>query len=85
MVTREGIIAVYIVASRKYGTLYIGVTNNLVRRVYERRTQAAEGFTGKYEHRLVYYEQFNDIENAIRHDVLSDSAVVTGSSGQAGR
>ena len=77
---------VYILASDVGGTLYIGVTNNLVRRVYEHRTEAAEGFTSKYEvSRLVYYEQFSDIENAIRHDVLSDSAVVTGSSGQAGR
>jgi putative endonuclease len=60
---------VYILASDVGGTLYIGVTNNLVRRVYEHRTQAAEGFTSKYEiHRLVYYEQFSDIENAIRRE-----------------
>jgi putative endonuclease len=60
---------VYILASDVGGTLYIGVTNNLIRRVYEHRTQAAEGFTGKYEvHRLVYYEQFSDIENAIQRE-----------------
>jgi putative endonuclease len=60
---------VYILASNVGGTLYIGVTNNLVRRVYEHRTQAAEGFTCKYEiSRLVYYEQFSDIENAIQRE-----------------
>jgi putative endonuclease len=57
---------VYIPASRIGGTLYIGVTNNLVRRVYEHRMGLADGFTRKYKvHRLVYFEQYSDIENAI--------------------
>ncbi len=57
---------VYILASRIGGTLYIGVTNNLVRRVYEHRMGLADGFTKKYQvHRLVYFEQYNDIEAAI--------------------
>jgi putative endonuclease len=57
---------VYILASRIGGTLYIGVTNNLVRRVYEHKMGLAEGITKKYKvHRLVYFEQYSDIENAI--------------------
>jgi putative endonuclease len=60
---------VYILASRIGGMLYIGVTNNLVRRVYEHRMGLAEGFTKQYGvHRLVYFEQFDDIEQAILHE-----------------
>ena len=57
---------VYILASRIGGTLYVGVTNNLVRRIYEHRMGLVEGFTKQYGiHRLVYFEQFDDIEQAI--------------------
>ena len=60
---------VYILASRIGGTLYIGVTNDLVRRVGEHRRELVDGFTKKYEvHRLVYFEQFDDAENAIRRE-----------------
>lgn len=60
---------VYILASKLGGTLYIGVTNDLVRRVYEHKTKAAEGFTKQYGvDRLVYFEVFDDIENAIRRE-----------------
>ena len=60
---------VYILASKLGGTLYIGVTNDLVRRAYEHRTKAAESFTKKYDvERLVYFERFDDIENAIRRE-----------------
>jgi len=60
---------VYILASRIGGTLYIGVTNDLVRRVAEHRLELVDGFTKKYEvHRLVYFEQFDDAENAIRRE-----------------
>jgi putative endonuclease len=60
---------VYILASRIGGTLYIGVTNDLVRRVGEHRLEMVEGFTKKHDvHRLVYFEQFDDIENAIRRE-----------------
>ena len=60
---------VYILASRIGGTLYIGVTNNLVRRVYEHRNGLAHGFTKKYQvHRLVYFEQYSDIEAAITRE-----------------
>ena len=60
---------VYILASKIGGTLYIGVTNDLIRRVWEHREQVVDGFTRKYDvHRLVYYEQFDDIENAITRE-----------------
>jgi putative endonuclease len=60
---------VYILASRIGGTLYIGVTNDLVRRVYEHQTRIVPGFTKRYGvHRLVYYEQFSDIEFAIQRE-----------------
>jgi putative endonuclease len=51
------------------GTLYIGVTSDLVRRVAEHRLKLAEGFTERYDvGRLVYFEQFDDPENAIRRE-----------------
>ena len=60
---------VYIVASGLGGTLYIGVTNDLIRRVYEHKSKVAEGFTRKYDvDRLVYFEAFDDIENSIRRE-----------------
>jgi putative endonuclease len=59
----------YILASRIGGALYIGVTNDLIRRVTEHRQKLAEGFTKKYEvGRLVYFEQFDDAENAIKRE-----------------
>jgi len=60
---------VYILASALGGTLYIGVTSDLVRRIYEHRMGLAEGFTKKYGiHRLVYFEQYHDVEIAIRRE-----------------
>ena len=60
---------VYVLSSRIGGTLYIGVTNDLVRRVGEHRLELMKAFTKKYDvHRLVYFEQFDDIENAIRRE-----------------
>jgi putative endonuclease len=60
---------VYILASDIGGTLYIGVTNDLVRRVHEHRTDAVAGFSRRYTvHRLVYFEQFDQIEFAIRRE-----------------
>ena len=50
-------------------TLYTGVTNNLVRRVYEHKNKLIEGFTKKYNiTRLLYFEVFNNIEDAIRRE-----------------
>jgi len=60
---------VYILASKTGGTLYVGVTNNIVRRVFEHKSNVVDGFTKQYGiHRLVYFEQFDDIENAIRRE-----------------
>ncbi len=60
---------VYILASRRNGTLYIGVTNNLIKRVYEHKNDLVEGFTKKYGvHRLVYYEQSEDVKSAIERE-----------------
>lgn len=56
---------IYIMAS-KSGTLYIGVTNDIERRVYEHKTGLNEGFTKKYQcKRLVYFEEIGDISEAI--------------------
>jgi putative endonuclease len=60
---------VYILASKRNGTLYIGVTNDLVRRVHEHKSGLVEGFTKRYGvHSLVYYEQCEDIESAIQRE-----------------
>jgi putative endonuclease len=60
---------VYIVANGLGGTLYIGVTNDLIRRVHEHKNKVAEGFTKKYDvDRLLYFAAFDDIENAIRRE-----------------
>ncbi len=60
---------VYILARKVGGTLYVGVTNALVRRTFTHRSDIVEGFTKKYGvHRLVYFEQFDDVENAIRRE-----------------
>ncbi len=60
---------VYILASEIGGTLYVGVTNDLIRRVHEHRTDAVEGFSRRYAvHRLVYFEQFHQIEFAIERE-----------------
>ena len=57
---------VYIMASEKNGTLYIGVTSDLVKRVHEHKTSEIDGFTKKYHiHSLVYYEIADDIRGAI--------------------
>jgi putative endonuclease len=51
------------------GTLYVGLTNNLVRRVYEHQHHLIDGFTKKYDcHKLVYFEHFNYIDDAINRE-----------------
>jgi putative endonuclease len=60
---------VYILASKQNGTLYIGVTGDLIRRIREHKDGLIEGFTKKYHvHRLVYFEQHSHIEQAIERE-----------------
>ena len=60
---------VYILASAPNGTLYIGVTNDLVRRVYEHRESQVDGFTKRHDVKtLVYYEIHDSPEQAIRRE-----------------
>jgi len=62
-------IAVYIMASRKNGTIYVGVTSNLIRRIYEHKNNLAEGFTKEYGvHLLVYFEPCETMEQAIHRE-----------------
>ena len=57
---------VYILASRRNGTLYVGVTSDIVRRVWQHTNDLAQGFTQKYRvHTLVWYELHADMESAI--------------------
>jgi putative endonuclease len=60
---------VYILASAPNGILYVGVTNDLVRRVYEHREGLVPGFTRKYRVKLlVYFERYEDIQTAIQRE-----------------
>ena len=60
---------VYILASHRNGTLYVGVTSNLVQRVWQHKCDLVEGFTKKYEvHVLVWYEAHETMESAITRE-----------------
>ena len=60
---------VYILANKRNGTLYTGITNDLVRRIWEHKNNIFEGFTKKYEvHLLVYYEVFSEPRQAITRE-----------------
>ena len=60
---------VYIMASRRNGTLYIGITNDLVRRAYEHKNNLCSGFTQRYGvYTLVYYEQCESTDSAIQRE-----------------
>lgn len=55
--------------NRPYGTLYVGVTNSLVRRVYQHKNNITKGFTSKYKlHKLVFYHHSTDIQAAISYE-----------------
>jgi len=61
--------AVYILASKKNGTLYIGVTSNLVKRVWEHKNDLVAGFTKRYKvHNLVWYELHDNMDTAIERE-----------------
>lgn len=60
---------VYILTSKRNGTLYVGVTSNLAKRIYEHKNEITGGFTTKYDVKtLVYYEIFEDFENAAQRE-----------------
>ena len=61
--------ALYILASARNGTLYVGVTSDLRRRIWEHRNDFVEGFSSRYGvHRLVYYELHEEVESAIKRE-----------------
>jgi putative endonuclease len=67
--TTERQFYVYILASRKHGTLYVGITNNLIRRVHEHKLKLVPGFSKKYGiDKLVYFEIFEDPISAITRE-----------------
>jgi putative endonuclease len=60
---------VYVLASGKHGTLYVGVTNDFARRVYQHKTRVFRGFTSRYRvHHLVWFEIYDDPLNAIARE-----------------
>src|SRR3954451_16276216 len=60
---------VYILTNRPNGILYVGVTNDLIRRVFEHRSEFVDGFTRQHGlKRLVYFEQYGDIRDAIQRE-----------------
>jgi putative endonuclease len=60
---------VYLLASSKNGTLYVGVTSDIIKRVWEHKSDLAEGFTKKYGvHMLVWYEMHENMESAISRE-----------------
>ncbi len=62
---------VYILASKRNGTLYIGMTNDMRRRIAEHKTKSIPGFTQKYDvTKLVYFEEFSDPRYAIERETV---------------
>ena len=60
---------VYILAKQKNGTLYVGVTSDLIKRIFEHKSDFVEGFTKKYQvHNLVYFEVTESVESAIARE-----------------
>ena len=60
---------IYILTNQTNSVMYIGVTNDLQRRIYEHKKELLEGFTKRYHiHKLVYYEQYNNIKDAITRE-----------------
>jgi len=60
---------IYILANKRNGTIYTGVTSDLIKRIYEHKNDLVEGFTKKYKvHELVYFEETNDVESAIKRE-----------------
>ena len=69
MTENLGVYFVYILASQKNGTLYVGVTNDLVRRVHEHKNDLVDGFSKRYGvHFLVWFESTESVEAAIEKE-----------------
>jgi putative endonuclease len=65
---------VYILASKNNRTLYTGITSNLIKRIWEHKSKVISGFTSKYNvHKLVYFEEFQDINSAFNREKLLKS------------
>ena len=59
----------YILASQRNGTLYLGVTSNLTKRIWQHKNEVIDGYTKKYiVKRLVYFEQFENVDDAITRE-----------------
>jgi len=62
---------VYILANKRNGTLYVGVTSDLIKRIWQHKTNAVKGFTERYSiHQLVWYELHETMESAIRKEKM---------------
>ena len=67
--TRDYGYYVYILASQRNGTLYVGVTGNIIKRIWQHKNGLTDGFTKKYQvHQLVYFEQTNEIIFALERE-----------------
>jgi len=65
----QGEYYLYVLASKKNGVLYVGITNDLIKRIYQHKNNLLEGFTKKYfVHSLVYYERYDNIDKAISRE-----------------
>lgn len=72
---------VYVLASRRHGTLYVGVTSDLIKRAWEHKTDAVEGFTKKYRvHDLVWFELHATMDSAIGREKAIKECGATGRS-----
>jgi putative endonuclease len=72
---------VYILASQRNGTLYIGITSNLIKRIQEHKARIIEGFTKKYKiDKLVYYEQTENIVSALTREKAMKNGIDNGKS-----
>jgi putative endonuclease len=60
---------IYIMANKYHDTIYVGVTSNIIKRIYEHKNDLVKGFTKKYQiHNLVHYEEFETIMDAINRE-----------------
>lgn len=60
---------VYILTNKNNSVIYVGITNDLNRRLYEHKTEQIEGFTKKYHlHKLVYFEEYSNVKDAIERE-----------------